>query len=589
MNTTPGAVLPQGRGSGHGGLGENPGGGHSAARNHGTAVPRQRVAALGLILAASFMVVLDFSIVNVALAAIERELHVDATGVQWVITAYAITFGGLLVLGGRMGDLWGRRRMFALGLVVFSLASLAGGLAPNLGVLVAARALQGVGAAIVAPAALSLITTSVPEGPARTRALGFYGATASVGFVAGLALGGILVQFFDWRAVLWVNVPIGLAAALLTPFVVPASTSTMGQRGLDLTGALLITAAAALAVYGISQAPASGWTSDRTAGALLVALGLTASFVIVEHRRPAPLVRLSIFRLRPLRTANLFTVLIGAWSAGQVLVTPLYLQLVLHYSPLLTGLSMAPQGVVGFLGASRGATIIRRMGLRPFLMLAGASASTGLLLLALTLATKSYPLVVSALIFTGYGTATGAFGATVAATQGVTNAEQGLAGGLINMSRQIGAAIGVALAAAVIGTAAMSGGAVGPDRSALILMAATAVLATALASRRIATRSQAAASDHLDSMSGDSAVRLSEPDQLKTLAAFCASSRPLITPNRPRLIPDHRTEWHRQPGDTYHQRRGDTTTPRQTAPEARYHRAGPSIEPTPLTRKEHQQ
>ena len=187
-----------------------------------TTTIRRPDAALALILAVAFMVVLDFSIVNVALAAIERELHSDATAVQWVITAYAITFGGLLVLGGRLGDLWGRRRMFVVGLVLFSLASLAGGLAPALPVLVLARAFQGVGAAIVAPAALSLVTTTVPEGPARTRALGFYGATASIGFVAGLVLGGILVQFLDWRAVLWVNVPIGLAAAMLTPVLVPA-------------------------------------------------------------------------------------------------------------------------------------------------------------------------------------------------------------------------------------------------------------------------------------------------------------------------------------------------------------------------------
>jgi EmrB/QacA subfamily drug resistance transporter len=506
VNAIQAAVRAQSHSAGHGGLGPHGDGAPPAVRGFEPTGARRQAAALALILTASFMVVLDFSIVNVALAAIERELHADATGVQWVITAYAITFGGLLVLGGRMGDLWGRRRMFAVGLVVFSLASLAGGLAPDLAALVAARAFQGVGAAIVAPAALSLVTTTVPEGPARIRALGFYGATASVGFVAGLVLGGILVQFFDWRAVLWVNVPIGLAAALLTPLLVSAPTPMTVRRRLDVTGALLVTGAAALAVYAISQTPASGWTSDQTVGALLVALGLTAAFVIVERRQPAPLVRFSIFRLRPLRTANLFTLLIGAWSAGQVLVTPLYLQMVLHYSPLLTGLAIAPQGIAGFLGASRGARIIRRSGLKAFLVLAGASASAGLLLLALMLATRSYPLVVVALILTGYGTSTGAFAATVAATQGVTNAEQGLAGGLINMSRQIGAAIGVALAAAVIGTATTSGGTIGPDRSALILAATTAVLATVLASRGIAIRSQTVPSDRASSGSSHPAV-----------------------------------------------------------------------------------
>ncbi|MDQ1371077.1 MAG: hypothetical protein QOF20_3430, partial [Acidimicrobiaceae bacterium] len=237
-------------------------------------VIRRPGAALALILTAAFMVVLDFSIVNVALADIERALHVDATAVQWVITAYAITFGGLLVLGGRVGDLWGRRRMFVVGLVVFSVASLTGGLAGNLPMLVAARALQGVGAAIVAPAALSLITTSTPEGPRRTRALGFYGATASIGFVAGLVLGGVLLQFFDWRAVLWVNVPIGLAAALLTPIVLPAPAPVTGRRRLDVEGALLVTGGVAAAVYAISAGPVSGWLSWQTVGALLATLTL---------------------------------------------------------------------------------------------------------------------------------------------------------------------------------------------------------------------------------------------------------------------------------------------------------------------------
>ena len=298
--------------------------------------PRKAGAALALILVAAFMVVLDFSIVNVALAAIERELHADAT---------AVHFGGLLVLGGRMGDLWGRRRMFVVGLLVFSFASLAGGLAGDLKLLVAARAVQGLGAAIVAPAALSLITTTTPAGPARTRALGYYGATASIGFVAGLVLGGVLVQFFDWRAVLWVNVPIGLVAALLTPVLVPAPTRVTRRHRLDIAGALLVTGGVAATVYAISQGPVSGWLSWPTVGGLVLAMALTGAFVVVEQHHPAPLVRLGILRLRSLRSANLYTLLIGAWSAGELLVVPLYLQLVLHYSPLMTGLAMAPKGL----------------------------------------------------------------------------------------------------------------------------------------------------------------------------------------------------------------------------------------------------
>ncbi|HEX3461162.1 MAG TPA: MFS transporter, partial [Acidimicrobiales bacterium] len=415
----------------------------------------------------------------------ERELHADATAVQWVITAYAITFGGLLVLGGRMGDLWGRRRMFIIGLVVFSLASLAGGLAGDLSTLVVARAFQGIGAAIVAPSALSLITTSVPEGSGRTRALGFYGATASVGFVAGLVVGGVLVEFFDWRAVLWVNVPIGLIAAVLTPILVPGTPSVTRRRPLDIAGALLVTGGVAAAVYGISEGPQSGWLSLPTVGSLLVAVGLIGGFVVVEESHPFPLVRLGILRLRALRAANLYTFMIGAWSAGELLVVPLYLQLVLHYSPLVTGLAMAPQGIVGFLGATRGARVVRRVGLRVFLVASGVSAAGGLLLLGLVLGLHSYPLLVLGFIFAGYGTATGAFGATVAATQGVSDDEQGLAGGLINMSRQVGAALGVAVAAAVIGTGATSGGSVEPDRWAVLVTAAAAVVAAVLALRGI--------------------------------------------------------------------------------------------------------
>ena len=450
------------------------------------AASRRPQAALAVILTGAFMVVLDFSIVNVALADIERAMHADATAVQWVITAYAITFGGLLVLGGRIGDLWGRRRMFSVGLVVFSAASLAGGLAGSLSMLVAARTLQGVGAAIVAPAALSLITTSTPQGPQRTRALGYYGATASVGFVAGLVLGGVLLQVFDWRAVLWVNVPIGLAAALLTPVVIPASASGIGHHRLDVPGALLVTGGVAAAVYAISEGPVSGWLSGPTIGAFVAVLALMGGFVVAEQRHPAPLVRLGILRLRSLRTANLYTFMIGAWTAAELLVVPLYFQLALHYSPLLTGLALAPQGIVGFLGATWGARTVRRVGLQELLVVSASSATGGLLLVGMAIGWRSYPLLLTGFTLVGYGTATGAFGATVAATQGVGDDEQGLAGGLINMSRQVGAALGVAAAAAIMGTGTTSGGSVPPDRTVVLVTSAAAALAAVLAFRGLA-------------------------------------------------------------------------------------------------------
>jgi secondary thiamine-phosphate synthase enzyme len=425
------------------------------------------------------MVVLDFSIVNVALAAIERELHADATSVQWVITAYAITFGGLLVLGGRMGDLWGRRRMFIVGLVVFSLASLVGGLAGNLATLVVARAVQGIGAAIVAPAALSLVATSAPEGQARTKALGYYGATASIGYVAGLVLGGALVQYFDWRAVLWVNVPIGIGAAILTPILVAKPVPSDQRRRLDVVGALLLTGSVGAAVYGISVAPAAGWTSGPTSAAPLIVLAIVlgVAFVTVERRHATPLVRLSILRLRSLRAANLYMLAIGAWSAGELLVIALFFQQGLHYSPLLTCLAIAPQGVAGFLGATQGARVVRRIGLRSYLVVSAFVAAVGLLLLGLDLGLHNYPLLLTAFMLAGYGASTAAFGATVAATQGVANSEQGLVGGLVNMSRQVGAALGAAVVAAVIGTSATSGVSGARDRAALFATAAAAFLA----------------------------------------------------------------------------------------------------------------
>src|ERR1035437_6371868 len=230
----------------------------------------RRSLGLTLILVASFMVVLDFSIVNVALPSIQGELGLAASAVQWVITGYAITFGGLLILGGRAADLFGRRRMFVAGLLVFTAASLAGGLAQDLTLLVVSRAVQGAGAALVAPAALSLITTGFAEGRQRTRALGMYGATASVGFVAGQVLGGVLVQFTSWRAVFLVNVPVGLLAALLAPKLLAKSRRPPVTRGLDVGGAVFITAAVAFLVFAVSQANVLGWVSP----AILAALAL---------------------------------------------------------------------------------------------------------------------------------------------------------------------------------------------------------------------------------------------------------------------------------------------------------------------------
>jgi EmrB/QacA subfamily drug resistance transporter len=434
---------------------------------------------LALILVAAFMVVLDFSIVNVALPSIERELHMPQDMVQWIVTGYAISFGGLLILGGRAADLFGRRRMFISGLVAFALASLAGGLARDPALLIAARVIQGAGAAIVAPAALSLITTSFPEGPRRTRAIGLYGAIASVGFVSGQVLGGVLVQFTSWRAVFLVNVPVGLAAAALAPAILGTARAASRQpHRLDVRGALLITSAVALVVYAVSQAAVLGWAAPPVIAAIAASAAATAVFVKAETRHPEPLIRLSLLHRPGLRDGSTLSFLLGLWNGGEMLVLSLYLQQVLHLSPLFTGLAIAPQGVVGFGMGMLGPRLSRRMGVRRLLVLTGASAATGFAILT-RLPSGGYSPVLLVVMLIGAGTAGTAFGSVVLASRGMADADQGLAGGMINTSRQIGAAVGAALLPAV--AQAVGGAPVSGDRAAMLTAGLAALAATAVA------------------------------------------------------------------------------------------------------------
>ncbi len=442
------------------------------------------------------MVVLDFSIVNVALPSIERELHMPPDAVQWIVTGYAISFGGLLILGGRAADLLGRRRMFISGLVAFALASLAGGLAQDPALLIAARVIQGAGAAIVAPAALSLITTSVPEGPRRTRAIGLYGAISSVGFVAGQVLGGVLVQLTSWRAVFLVNVPVGLAAAALAPAILgaakastakastaKASTAKTGPHRLDVRGALLITSAIALAVFAVSEGVILGWTSPLIIAAIVVAAAAAAGFVKAEARHPEPLIRPSLLHRPGLRNGSTLAFLLGLWNGGEMLILSLYLQQVLHESPLFTGLVIAPQGVVGFGMGMLGPRLAHRLGVKRLLVLTGASAAIGFAVLT-RLPAGGYSPVLLVVMLIGLGTAGTAFGSVVLASRGMADSDQGLVGGMINTSRQIGAAVGAALLPAV--AEAVSGGpgsnpGVSGDRAAMLTAGLAAVAATAVA------------------------------------------------------------------------------------------------------------
>jgi EmrB/QacA subfamily drug resistance transporter len=441
--------------------------------------------ALALILTAAFMVVLDFSIVNVALASIERDFGFSATAVQWVVTGYAIAFGGLLILGGRAADTFGRRRMFMVGLAIFSAASLAGGLAHDPVLLVTSRVVQGAGAALVAPSALSLITTGFAEGPQRTRALGMYGATASIGFVAGQVLGGVLVQFTSWRAVFLVNVPVGIVALLLAPRLLGESRQATGNgHKLDIGGALLITGAVAAMVFAVSQADVLGWASPAVLGAVVATAAAGAAFVAVERRHPHPLVRGDLVRLPALRKAATMNLLLGLWNAGELIVLSLYFQQVLHYSPLVTGLVIAPQGVIGFTAGAFGARLARRVGIRRVLILTSAIATIGFLALTRLPAGGGYSPLFAALMPVGFGTAGTAFGTMVTASTGVADDDQGLVGGVINTSRQVGAAIGAALLPAV--AEAVSHGsrtAAGGDRAAMLAAAVAAGLATVVAWR----------------------------------------------------------------------------------------------------------
>ncbi len=449
---------------------------------------RRKAIRLALILVASFMMVLDFSIVNVALPSIERELNLSASLVDWVVTAYAIAFGGLLILGGRAADMLGRRRMFVIGLVAFSLASLSGGLAQDPVLLLASRVVQGAGAAIVMPAALSLITTGFREGRERTRALGLYGATASLGFVAGQVLGGVLVELTSWRAVFLVNVPVGLVAAIIAPKVLGRSADLRDTRAghrLDVRGALLITSAVALAVFAVSEGDRFGWLSAVVLGAAAAAAIAFGAFALAEARHPEPLIRLDMFRHAGLRRGSALALLMGLWNGGEMLVLSLYFQQVLHESPLVTGLAIAPQGVAGFTAGMFGTQLAARVGgVRRLLTVTAAASAAGFLVLTQLPAAGYSPLLLAVMLI-GFGTAGTAFGSIVIASRGVPDSDQGVVGGMINTSRQIGAAIGAALLPAVaLGIGHESGVAgVTGDRAAMLTGAVASVLAMLLAWR----------------------------------------------------------------------------------------------------------
>jgi EmrB/QacA subfamily drug resistance transporter len=413
--------------------------------------PRERNLALALLAMTQFVVVIDASIVNVALPTIGSHLHFSRDDLSWVVNAYTLTFGGFLLLGGRLADLLGRRRMFMLGLVLFSLASLAGGLAQSEAWLIIARATQGLGAAIVSPAALSIITTTFAEGSERNRALGIWGAVAGAGGAAGVLLGGILTSGLSWRWVLFVNVPIGIAAAALAPRLLLESRADAGTKGFDLPGAVTVTAGLALLVYAVVDAVNVGWGSTETLLRLAGSAILLAAFVAIELRQSHPLLPFSIFRLRTLRGADIVGLLIGMSLFSMFYFISLYLQDVLHFSPIKAGVAYLPLAVGIILSAGAASQLVTRIGFKPTLIAGMLFIAAGLLWFSRVRSPGgSYAAdVLGPSILAAIGLGFSFVPVTIAALTGTTEQEAGLASGLINTSQQVGGALGLAILATV--------------------------------------------------------------------------------------------------------------------------------------------
>ena len=401
---------------------------------------------LCLVCLAQFMVVLDATIVNVALPSIQADLKVAEADLQWIVNAYTLIFGGFLLLGGRAGDILGRKRLFLVGVVVFTGASLLNGLASSPELLIAARGLQGLGAAFVAPAALSILTTTFPEGPQRTKAMGVWAAIATGGAAVGLLLGGVLTDFLSWPWIFFVNIPVGIAAFLLSLRFVPESRAEAEHRIFDLPGAVTVTAGLIALVYGIVQVQESGWTSASTIGFGLLALVLLTAFVVIELKQRAPLVRLDIFRERTLRAANLSMLLVASGLFAMFFFNTLYVQRVLGFSPLQAGLAFLPVTAGIGIGAGLSQVGVKRLGIRTTSIIGMSISTVGMLMLLTSDADGSYlGDVLPGLIPISIGMGLTFVPVTLLATSGVQNRDAGLASGLFNTSQQVGGALGLAI------------------------------------------------------------------------------------------------------------------------------------------------
>jgi EmrB/QacA subfamily drug resistance transporter len=406
----------------------------------------KRWQALVLLCSAQFVVVLDASIVNVALPSIGSALDFSQENLPWVVNAYVLTFGGFLLLGGRTADLLGRRRVFMAGLLLVAVASLLAGFAATEGQLIAARAAQGLGAAIISPAALSIVTTTFSDGAERNKALGVWGAVAGSGGAAGVLLGGILTDGLGWEWVLWVNVPVALIALILSPRLIAESRAEHETRAFDVAGAVTVTAALSILVYAVIDATDVGWGSAQTIGLIGLSLALLAAFVAIELRTAKPLVPFSIFRIRTLTGANVVGLLVGASLFSMFFFISLYMQQVLGYSAIHAGLSYLPLAVTIMATAAIASQLVTKVGYKPVLAVGLVFIFIGLVWFSRVSVGGGFTTdILGPSLFAAAGLGFAFVTTTIAAVSGVEETEAGLASGLINTSQQIGGALGLAV------------------------------------------------------------------------------------------------------------------------------------------------
>jgi EmrB/QacA subfamily drug resistance transporter len=411
----------------------------------------RRWLALALLALAQFVVILDATIVNIALPAIGRGLHMQPGGLSWVIDAYLLTFGGLLLLGGRTADLLGRRAVFLAGLLTFSAASLADAVAPSGGALIAFRAIQGVAAAAMSPAALSIVATLFPSGPERAKAFGVWGAVAGFGSAVGVLLGGVLTDVFGWQAIFLINVPVGIVTVALTPRLIPAIRPASGSRAaIDIPGAILATAGLAAVVYGLIEGSEAGWTSARTLVSLPVGVALLGALAAVERRMKNPLIPPRILTLPTVRSANIVMTLAGAAIVSVFFFLSLYMQQVLGYTPLTAGLTQLPLAVVLIVAAGVAPTLIAAIGRKGTLAAGLAVLAGGLAWLAQVPADGTFTgSILGPSLLVGIGLGVAFVPVNAIAVAGVADRDTGLASGMINTTQQAGGALGLAIASAV--------------------------------------------------------------------------------------------------------------------------------------------